>query len=174
MDRPIQQEENKLLLLYIINRMGAMDEQALEQFILENELMDYLDSRTTVNDLADQGLLLPLSDEKGKLFLISPPGMEALEMYETSLPYSRRVQVDELCASWRSRLLKEKQVMAQYMPHRGGCIARLYFLEGGISMADISLELPDTETAKRLCQAWEEDPAGLYNAVLGALGVREA
>ncbi len=173
MDRQARQEEDKLLLLYIVSRMGAMEEQSLERFVMENGLMDYLNVRLAVGELAESGLFQPLNEEEGRVLLISPAGMQALEYMQTRLPYSKRAQVDELCAAWRARLLKEKQVMAQYMPHPGGCIARLYYQEENARMADISLELPDTESAKRLCRAWEEDTARLYNELLRALGVRE-
>ncbi len=162
--------ENKLMLLFVIRRMGAMDDQSLERFLLENGLMSYMDARLCLADLQEAGLLQPLEDETPKVYLITPAGMQTLEMFERNLPYSRRMEAERLCTIWRAKLRRERQVLAQYEPEIGGCAVRLYFVEEGIRLADVTLQVADVPAAKELCARWEENPAQLYTAILKALG----
>lgn len=41
-------------------------------------------------------------------------------------------------------------------------------------LLDISLDLPDVESARKLCEDWEKNTAQLYTAVLQALRVGSA
>ncbi len=166
--------ENKLLLLYIISRMGAMDDQSLERFVLENGLMGYMEARLALAELLEAGLLQALDDQPPRVYLITGDGTKTLELFQTKLPYSRRNKVEELCAAWRAKLRREKQVLAQYRPHPGGCTVRLFLLEESMRLLDISLDLPDVESARKLCEDWEKNTAQLYTAVLQALRVGSA
>lgn len=88
--------ENKLLLLFIIIRMGAMDDQSLERFVLENGLMGYMEARLALAELLEAGLLQALDDQPPRVYLITGDGTKTLELFQTKLPYSRRSKVEEL------------------------------------------------------------------------------
>jgi len=50
----------------------------------------------------------------------------------------------------------------------------LFLLEESMRLLDISLDLPDVESARKLCEDWEKNTAQLYTAVLQALRVGSA
>lgn len=132
--------ENKLLLLFTSAawRHGRPEP---ERFVLENGLMGYMEARLALAELLEAGLLQALDDQPPRVYLITGDGTKTLELFQTKLPYSRRSKVEELCAAWRAKLRREKQVLAQYRPHPGGCTVRLFLLEESMRLLDISLDL---------------------------------
>lgn len=80
-----------------------------------------MEARLALAELLEAGLLQALDDQPPRVYLITGDGTKTLELFQTKLPYSRRSKVEELCAAWRAKLRREKQVLAQYRPHPGGC-----------------------------------------------------
>lgn len=165
--------EKKMMLLYIIKWMGALERNELDRFILENQLLEYIDAHLLLDQLVDAGLLLRLESEGMLYHLLTDAGRDCIEHMGSTLAYSIRKNLETTCADWRAKFRREKMIFAQYSTHARGCAAELYMLDEGVELIRLRIELGSVAAAKAVCARWREDPAGTYTRLLDALGVEQ-
>ncbi|MDR2514947.1 MAG: DUF4364 family protein [Christensenellaceae bacterium] len=161
--------EQKLLILYAVREMGALELPELERFILGVELLTYMEFRLSLYELVDTGHLRLIPGRLGEACLLTEEGRGALAHFEKRIPQSLRGAVQSSAASWRQKLIRERQVFAEYSKNPQGFAAQLYLLEQSNEMINIKLELPDEALTRRVCERWRTEPSMLYKAVLSAL-----
>ncbi|MDR3086225.1 MAG: DUF4364 family protein [Christensenellaceae bacterium] len=161
--------EQKLLILYAVREMGALELPELERFILGVELLTYMEFRLSLYELVDTGHLRLIPGRLDEACLLTEEGRQALDHFEKRIPQSLRETVRSSTAAWRQKLIRERQVFAEYSKNPQGFGVQLYLLEQSNEMINIKLELPDEAMARKVCQRWQAEPSRLYKAVLSAL-----
>lgn len=163
--------ENKLLLLYAVERLGPVTSQQLLRFMVEHGQMNYITLQLSIAELSEAGLLSKRSHELGTLYSLSAEGEETLALFTGRIPPSRRQCVDEAPEVWRSRFKRERQMLSECTQLEGGdYLVRLKVLEGDQSLMELSLRLPDRKDAHRFCDVWESRASAVYGCVMRLLG----
>ena len=169
-NRKVSDTENKLLILHAVNRLGAVTEQQLLTFMVENEFMDYIALRLGLSELMEGGLLREISHDLGLLYALTGKGHDALHMFQTRVPHSRLTMLDELADEWRVRFRREKQMLADFEKLPDGSFqVRLRLQEQGEDLLDLKLNVPTHTQAQKFADAWIAKAGYVYSAVLKAL-----
>ncbi|MBE5761643.1 MAG: DUF4364 family protein [Clostridiales bacterium] len=162
--------ENKLLMLYTLVNVGPMTNLQAQRFFLENEFMDYIDIQLSLAELADNGLLRTAHEPAGMTYSVTDFGAEALDMFKAKVPYSRRNAVDLVTESWKETLRHEASVFADYaVTPQGDFAARLAVREKGRLLFEMTIALPDRESAKKVCDSWHKKSSDVYMQALNIL-----
>lgn len=162
--------ENKLLLLRAIERLGAVTAEQLLVFMVENEQMQYVPLQLGLAELVDAGLVRKQKHPVGTLYGITGKGRDSLSMFESRLPHSRRVLVDEAAQAWRQRFRREKQQLADYDRRDDGeYVVRLRLLENEQNTLQIELSVPTHDDAERFCSAWGQHASSVYAYLMQTL-----
>ena len=66
MKRLTTMTENKLLVLFALKTLGAVDEQQLWRFIVQCDLMEYIEFSLCRAELDEAGMLRTLADDQGQ------------------------------------------------------------------------------------------------------------
>lgn len=164
----------RLEVLYIVKTLGALEEAELERYCIENNLFSYMDLRIILSELVEESFLFALPGVGSQAYLLSSKGREGLEQFLTSVPYSLRERIDETGREWKMQIRKERQVFADFQEHGRVCVVRLYLMDEGVLLMDLTIELPSKEQAAALCRRWREDTANTYQRVLAALAGPQA
>mgnify|MGYP003770843467 CR=1 FL=1 len=166
--------ENKLLLLYAIDRLGAVTAQQLLLFMVENDFMGYISLQLGLAELDEAGLLRKQKHALGTLYALTGKGRDALSMFQRRVPHSRLSGIDEIAGDWRLRFRREKQMLADFQKKENGeYLVRLRLLEREEHLLDLKLSVPTHDQAQRFCDAWIEQAAGIYAHIMRALGEDE-
>lgn len=168
--RKISDTENKLLILHAVNRLGAVTEQQLLTFMVENEFMDYIALRLGLSELMEAGLLREVSHDLGQLYALTGKGHDALHMFRARIPHSRLMMLDQIADEWHVRFRREKQMLADFekLPD-GNFQVRLRLQERGSDLLDLKLNVPTHAQAQGFADAWIDRAGEVYSAVLKAL-----
>ncbi|HML48562.1 MAG TPA: DUF4364 family protein [Clostridia bacterium] len=166
--------ENKLLLLYTLDRLGPVTAEQLLLFFVDHNLMDYITLQLALAELCEAELLVKHAHESGVLYRLSAEGLHTLELFRERIPFSRLQCVDEAATAWRVRFARERQVLADYEPvEEGEYAVRLRILEEDMTLMDLSLRLPERERAIHFCNAWTEKAGALYAHLMRELDAQE-
>lgn len=166
--------ENKLMLLHIARRLGPVTNQQALRFVVENDVMDYIDLQLSLAELTEGGLLVRYAGEEGRLYELSRRGREALEMFSGQVPASRMRAIDRVAEPWRRRFQRERQLSCQVeKSDTGEYQARMRVLEHGCTLMELTLTVPERAQAQALCRAFERQAEELYAGLIGALAGQE-
>lgn len=163
--------EQKLVILYTLDKLGASTALQLLRFLVENELMDYIEMQIATAELTEAGLLRRPTHELGPLYALSEQGHQALSMFQQKIPYSRREQIERVARVWRQRFREEKQVLADFVQQESGeYLVRLRLLEQELNLLDLSLSVPTREQAHQMIKNWPERAGEVYRSIMEKLG----
>lgn len=162
--------ENKLAVLYTLENLGACTSEQLLHFMVENDLMDYIELNISLAELRESNMLRKLPSEIGELFAPSSSGRETLRLFETRIPHSRREKIDALADAWRERFRREKSVLADWQEDDTGFTVRLRIMEHALTLFDLQINVPSRTQAQEFCQRWNECADDVYGMMLRTLG----
>lgn len=165
--------ENRLILLLILDKLGACSAQQLLTFTAEGEIMDYIELQIGLADLTDAGMLRTREHEIGKLYSLSQSGRDTLSMFIGHIPNSRRERVEALCGGWKARISREKHVLADWREEGDGFVVRLRLLEQDMTLLDLRLNVPTRAQAGLMCKRWEGRAGDIYAGLIHSLGEDE-
>ena len=162
--------ENKLMLLYILRQVGEMTNQQALRYVVENDVMDYIDLQLALAELCEQNMITRVDTEYGLMHTVSGEGVRALDMFVSEVPSSRLAQVDSQRDDWAGRFKRERQLPCAYRRDADGLYqARMRVLEPGRKLMDMQLTLPDRDTARQVCDNYPARADQLYAVVIDML-----
>lgn len=170
-DRKVSPLEHKLLILYTIRQLGSVTNLQLLQFMVDNELMDYMTLQLALGEMVDAGQLALLPHALGDLYQLTAQGEEALSMFVKRVPFSRRKAAQEAASAWKRRFELEQQLLSHFDKREDGqFILTLSLLENNAPLMLLRLLLPAWNMADLFARTWPRQAQGIYDRVIRALG----
>ena len=173
--RRTPENEQKLMVLYSLARLGPCTELQLLRFLFEHDLLNYFEMMFALNDLCDRGQAARTKKNAGFLYQITEAGREALALFGGRVPMSLKTLLDGTEAEWKNRFRQETQCRQQIVQtDRGEYELHLSVVEQDMDMLRLSLSLPTRELADRLAKRWPEKAGEIYDTVIRILTEDEA
>lgn len=173
--RRTPENEQKLMVLYSLARLGPCTELQLLRFLFEHDLLNYFEMMFALNDLCDRGQAARTKKNAGFLYQATDAGREALALFGGRVPMSLKTLLDETEAEWKNRFRQETQNLQQVVrTERGDYELNLRVVEQDMDMLRLSLCLPTRELAEQLARRWPEKSVKIYDAIIRILSEDEA
>jgi len=169
-DAHATEEEDKLVLLSAIDRLGGCTEEQLMRFAVETGLMSQFPFSIALAGLREAGLVRTSRHLEGELLHLTPEGRQSMELFASRIRASRQEKLDQNCAAWRRRVLDELSTPAQYAQSGSGYAVTLRALESGEEIFSMQLTAATKVQAKRFCERWPGEAAAIYQSVMERLG----
>ena len=167
------EEEDKLVLLSAIDRLGGCTEEQLMRFVVETGLMSQFPFSIALSSLKEAAFVRTSHRLEGALLHLTPEGRQSMELFASRIRASRQEKLDQHCAAWRRRVLDELSTPAQYTQSGNGYAVTLRALESGEEIFFMQLTAATKAQAKRFCERWPAQAAGIYQSVMERLGESE-
>lgn len=164
------EEEDKLVLLASLDRLGGCTQEQLLRFVVETELQNQFQFYLALAGLKEAGLVREAEHLEGRLLVLTPEGRQSLEMFASRIRASQQQKLEENGAAWRRRIREEQQMPADWQETEDGYRVTLRVLEAGAEIFSLTLAVPTKEQAKRFCSRWPADAPFLYQTIVGRLG----
>ncbi len=162
--------EQKLIVLCCLNRLGPCTELQLLQFLFEYDLMNYFEMMFALNDLCDRGQAARTKKGAGWSYAVTAAGQEALELFGSRVPPSVNALLDRSAADWRQRFRREAQNLSRIeQSDRGEYELTLRVVEQDMDMMTLSFSLPTREMAQQLAERWPEKASRIYAEIFRML-----
>ena len=164
------EEEDKLVLLCALDRLGGCTEEQLMRFAVETGLMSQFPFSIALSSLKEAALVRASHRLEGTLLHLTPEGRQTMELFSGRIRASRQEKLAKNCAVWRRRVLDELSTPAQYAQSGNGYTVTLRALESGEEIFSMQLTAATKAQAKRFCERWPKEAAAIYQSVMERLG----
>lgn len=162
--------QQRLTVLYALEKMGPCYDMQLLQFLCDEELMNYFDMMFALVDLCREGQAVRTHLVSSNLYEVTPAGRETVALCAAHLPESTKRLIDGKATEIREKFRREQECVAEYeKTPRGDYRLDMYVMEHAMEMAKISLSLPDEGTAMELKQKWNRVGSDVYAYMMGRL-----
>lgn len=166
----IPDSENKLVILYALNRLGPVTGMQLLQFLVEMDLMNYFGMQLNLVELQEQQQVAERAHPLGGLLLVTEKGAYTLGAFDHRIPSSRRELIDQNAAIWHEKFRTEQQTLAESFPlSDGGMCIRLRLMEADTALLDLLLTVPEEASMTFLSRRWRAAAQDAYTALTLAL-----
>lgn len=161
----------KLIVLYMLNRVTfPMTKSQVGDFILEKEYTNFLTLQQAIADLIDAELITANSIRNRTHLAITDEGKETLSFFENRISDSIKQEVDSFFQENEMEMRNEVSILADYYKSTSGEYeSRLVAKEKGVRIVEITLSVPDEETAASICDNWQKKNQAIYQYLIEQL-----
>ena len=145
------EEEDKLVVLSSLNRLGGCTEEQLLRFLVENALMNQFQFYLALGGLKEAGFIREARHLEGTLLILTPQGRESVEMFASRIRASQTEKLNVNAPAWKRRIRDELQMPAAWQETDNGFAVTLRALEGGAEIFSMTLTAATKAQAKRFC-----------------------
>lgn len=158
----------KLIVLYMLCRADEpLTKVQVCDFVQGNNLTDYLTLQTTFSELIENNMLESTASGKRTYLKVTPEGRQTLSFFEKRISKDIRDDVAEYLKKNAITLRDENSVKGTYYKTTAGHYeASLVVREKNEDIVKVTLSLPDEETAKSVCDNWQDKSAAIYSNIV--------
>lgn len=164
------EEEDKLVLLCALDRLGGCTEEQLLRFVVETSLQSQFQFFIALAGLKEAGMVRQTSRPEGKLLILTPQGRQSMELFAPRIRASLQEKLEKNGDAWRRRVRAEQQMPAEYKQSGNGYTVKLRTLEDGEEIFSVTLTAATKAQAKRFCARWPNEAPYLYQTIMERLG----
>lgn len=162
---------NKLLVLYMLNRVAFPLTQAqIYDFLLERNYVNFMNLQRAIAELVDTGFVTARSKHNRTYLEITAEGQETLSFFKNRIDTSFKQEIDQFLRSNQFKLRNETSVLADYTKVLSGDYeVHLTAKEKDVTVVEITLSVPNEETAEAVCTNWQKKNQDIYQYLAGQL-----
>ena len=164
------EEEDKLVLLSAMERLGGCTEEQLLRFLVENQLMSQFQFYLALGGLREAGFVRETRHVEGTLLILTPQGRQSVDLFAGRIRASQQEKLNMNAPTWKRRIRDELQMPAVWKETDNGFSVTLRALESGAEIFSMTLTAATKAQAKRFCDRWAEKAPFLYQTIMEQLG----
>ena len=132
-------------------------------FILEREYTNFLTLQQTIAELIDAGLVTARSNRNRTHLSITDEGRSTLSYFQNRIGDSIKNEINVFFSENEMTMRNEVSVLADYYKSVSGEYeAHLTAKEKDVTVIEITLSVPDEETASAICANWQKKNQDIY------------
>ncbi|WP_123054356.1 DUF4364 family protein [Clostridium sp. JN-1] len=169
-DDTLELAENKLLLLYIFNKMNfPISNNQITEIVLENNLINYFTLQQYLTELVSSNFLKYTNETGSYRYTITIKGEKVLFLFINRISKQKTDTVNEYLDKQIDNIKKKVTVRADYTIEHDNFIVNLKALKDDSILIDIKLNVPSNKQAKEICENWNKNHLNLYNKIIHLL-----
>lgn len=166
------QVENKLLLLYLIDKMDIpLSNSQISQFALEENYMNYFSLQQSLAEMVQAKYLDTTQENNTTRYTITDEGLVTLEYFEKHIPITIRNKINSYVLENRKNLKKDYEITANYFydHNNNEFVVKCGVYENNTTLMEINVSVVSRDQAKLIAQNWKANVNLLYSNVLEQL-----
>lgn len=161
----------KLIILYLLNRAAfPITKAQVADFILEKEYMDFFTLQQVFAELTASEMISAKSIRNRTHLAITEEGRETLYLFQNRISSSTKDKINSFFRENAMEMRNEVSILSDYYKSTSGEYeAHLTASERDIRLVDITLSVPDEETASAICSNWQKKNQLIYQHLIEQL-----
>ncbi len=161
----------KLIILYMLNRAAfPITKAQVADFILENDYMDFLTLQQVFAELTESEMITATTVRNRTHLAVTAEGKETLALFSNRLNSLTKKKIDSFYMENELEMRNEVSITSDYYKSTSGEYeARLQATEKKVRLVDITLSVPDEETAAAICDNWQKKNQTVYQILIEQL-----
>lgn len=164
--------ENKLLLMYILDKMDLpLSYNQISKFAMEENYMNYFTLQQALAEMTEVGFLDKVQDSSSTRYTITDEGNKVLHYFEKNIPLPVRNKIIKYVEDNRKSVKRDYEITANYFyDHSNGeFIVKCGAYEDETILMEINMSVVSREQAKLICNNWKANINSLYGSILNEL-----
>ena len=162
--------ESQLVILYMLSRLDSATDANLLDFLTESGLMNYMEMMPALGRLVQEGSLKEAAEGANRRYALTDAGNDLLSLYSSRIPFSVRSEIERRLPEWQAALRAQRDYQADMaQTPRGDFEVSLRMMERGRAVMAVSITLPSSELAARLCRRWRSEGGAVFQTLLKPL-----
>lgn len=139
-------------------------------FILEKEYTNYLTLQQVIAELINADLIVAKSSRNRTLLAITDEGRETLSFFENRINDSIKKEISVFFSDNEMEMRNEVSILSDYYKAVSGEYeAHMLAKEKGVKILEITLSVPDEDTASAICANWQNKNQDIYQYIIKQL-----
>ncbi len=161
----------KLITLYMLDRVTfPLTKAQIGDFILGHDYTNFLTLQQVIAELIDAELIRAKSLRNRTYLEITEEGKNTLSYFGNRINDSIKQDITAFFDAHEMDMRSESAVRADYYKSTSGEYeARLVVKERDVTMVDITLSVPDEDTAAAICANWQTRNQSIYQFLVSQL-----
>ncbi len=161
----------KLIILYMLDRVTfPLTKAQVGDFILEKEYTNFLTLQQATAELIDAELITAESNRNRTYLKITDEGRETLTFFGNRINSSIKEDIDSFLFEHELEMRNEVSILADYYKSTSGEYeAHLKAQEKGVTVVEVTLSVPDEDTASSICANWQKNNQEIYQYLISKL-----
>ncbi|MDR2899505.1 MAG: DUF4364 family protein [Clostridiales bacterium] len=169
------QVENKLLLLYLIDKMDIpLSTSQISQFALGESIMGYFELAECLSDMAGNNYIEGTTENNNTRYTITDAGLQTLDYFERRIPANVRNKINKYVLENQKYIKRDYETTANYFKDisSGDYTVKCGIYEDDNMLMEINLSVVTREHAKLICRNWKYNVNELYGEILNKLAAQ--
>lgn len=169
-ERRTPDPELKLILLYVLSRLGACSDLQLNDLMTQESVMNYFDMSIALSALEREECVTRRAEGTVYIYDILDKGRDTLSMFTARIAHSTMEKLDKALPGFLEKL-KMEQMMATSMHQMesGEYEVQMSARELSREILNVRMVVPTAEMAKRLTDSWHTSAPIVYQALVSAM-----
>lgn len=161
----------KLIILYMLDRVTfPLTKAQVSDFILEKEYTNFMTLQQATAELIDADLVIAESSRNRTYLKITEEGSKTLSFFGSRMHSSIKRDIDSFLREHEVEMRNEVSVISDYNRTASGEYeARLQAKEKDVTLVEVTLSVPDEDTASAICANWQKKNQDIYQYLIHQL-----
>ena len=161
----------KLIVLYMLDRVNfPLTKAQVGDFILEREYTNFLTLQQAIAELIDANLVVAKSNRNRTYLAVTDEGRTTLSYFKNRINDSIKEEIDGFFSEKELEMRNEVSIVSDYYKSVSGEYeAHLTAKEKDVTVVEITLSVPDEDTASSICANWQKKNQEIYQYLTGQL-----
>lgn len=139
-------------------------------FILDNDYTNFMTLQQVIAELIDTDLVEAKSNRNRTHLVITDEGRETLSFFENRISDSIKEDISAFFKDNEMEMRNELSILSDYYKAVSGEYeAHLLAKEKDVKLVEITLSVPDEDTASAICANWQNKNQDIYQYIIGQL-----
>jgi DNA-binding PadR family transcriptional regulator len=168
--------ENKLLLLYLIEKMDLpLSRSQITDYVRQAEYMDYFTLQQALAEMVKDGYLENIQDNNNTRYTITGEGQSTLEYFAKHIPTPIRAKINSYVRDNRRIIKRDYEITATYFPNteNNEFMVKCGVYEDERVLMELFISVDTREQAKLIQTNWKTNAKVLYGRIIEALVVEQ-
>ena len=177
MSSDIKNPEDKLLLLYLIDKMDLpLSRSHISDYITQAEFMNYYTVQQTLAEMVESGYLDATKDNNTTRYTVTDEGLQTLEYFEKHISAYKRNKINQYIKDNRKEIQRDFEKTAIFFPNdeNNEFLVKCGVYEEGRVLMELSVSVDTREQARQIQDNWKENAKTLYGDIIRTLARKVA
>lgn len=170
-ENTLELAENKLLLLYIIDKINLpISNTQVTDIVLENNFINYFTLQQYLFELISSNFLNTIEVEDRHKLQITSKGKKVLSLFINRVSSEKIVMVDDYLEKQMNNIKKDISVVSDYtIAYKDKFVVNLKLNKDEVTLIDIKFTVDSKDDAKKICKRWKKNSSEMYMEILKSL-----
>jgi predicted transcriptional regulator len=172
MDLSDSQAQNKLILLFIFDKMDfpITDNNIQDIASQSNSWIPWMECKEATGQLLEAGFIHQTFREKKLYYSVTPDGRLCLSHFYSQIPVSLRNEITEYVKDNRMSVKRKQEYFRSYNRNDDGThTVYLKIVDPVKTVLELTLNVASRQTARSIYNKWEEKAGEVYSILLEQL-----